>query len=190
MEVFLLCVYIHFLFIMTFLNLYDIFIYGDIVIKKVIKIILVLLCMIMIFSFSSDEGDISSKKSDSMVIYISEMVTRRNISSDKREEYIKMYSFYIRKLAHFSIYFVLGLLIISLLSEYMDINYKSIMIALLISFIYACSDEIHQLFVSGRSCKVFDVLIDSVGSFVGINLYYFIYKAIRRKKCEQKKAIC
>lgn len=31
--------------------------------------------------------------------------------------------------------------------------------------LYACSDEFHQYFVPGRSCKFFDVCVDSTGTF-------------------------
>ena len=47
--------------------------------------------------------------------------------------------------------------------------------------LYACSDEIHQTFVAGRSGEVLDVLIDTVGGSLATILYYLIY---RRKKHE------
>ena len=47
--------------------------------------------------------------------------------------------------------------------------------------LYACSDEVHQTFVAGRSGEVLDVLIDTVGGSLATILYYLIY---RRKKHE------
>jgi len=53
-----------------------------------------------------------------------------------------------------------------------NINVKNkIMLAMLICVVYAASDEIHQLFVADRSCKVIDVLIDAVGSFSSICIF-------------------
>ena len=50
--------------------------------------------------------------------------------------------------------------------------------------LYAVSDEIHQIFVPGRSCQAFDVLIDSSGVLTGtiIMLLFLVLskKAVRR----------
>jgi len=83
---------------------------------------------------------------------------------------IDKYTFIIRKTAHFSIYLILGILSINLLSSF-DIK-CIIAFSGLICFIYACTDEFHQLFIMGRSCEMRDVLIDTLGSFVGILIYY------------------
>lgn len=138
--------------------------------------------MLTIFIFSSDNGVESSRKSDGIIIKISEMLVGHSVNSDEREKYIEKYSFYIRKFAHFSIYFLLGFLLVNLIYEYKTINYKCLLFALLISFIYACSDEVHQLFVVGRSGNIIDVLIDTFGASIGISFYYLIYKW--RKKYE------
>jgi VanZ family protein len=38
-------------------------------------------------------------------------------------------------------------------------------------FAYAVTDEVHQLFVSGRSGEVRDILIDTIAGALGIALY-------------------
>ena len=144
--------------------------------KKIIKIILVLLCMATIFSFSSDTADESTEKSDGLIVRISEFLVGHRLSEEERQEKIDQYVTIIRKGAHFSIYLVLGFLLISLVKEYRVIDTKSILIALMIAILYACSDEIHQLFVPGRSGEILDVFIDSLGSLTGIGIYYFINK--------------
>jgi len=40
-----------------------------------------------------------------------------------------------------------------------------------LSFLYALSDEFHQIFVIGRSASLWDVLADTVGGVLGIALY-------------------
>ena len=40
--------------------------------------------------------------------------------------------------------------------------------AFLIVVAYACTDELHQLFISGRSASIIDVLIDATGGFIAI----------------------
>ena len=146
--------------------------------RKVIKFTLVICCMLIIFMFSSDSGTASSKKSDSVIINLVEIISNKKVNNKDRDKYIEKYVFPVRKCAHFTIYLVLGILVISLLSEYRVINFKTVLYALLIVFLYACSDEFHQLFVPGRSSEIRDVLFDSSGGFIGSYLYYLF----RRKR--------
>ena len=61
-------------------------------------------------------------------------------------------------------------------------NKKLILYSMLICFLYACTDEFHQLFVYGRSAEIKDVLIDSFGSLTSILLCNFIYLKSKIKK--------
>ena len=146
--------------------------------RKVIKFTLVICCMLIIFMFSSDSGTASSKKSDSVIINLVEVISNKKVNNKDRDKYIEKYVFPVRKCANFTIYLILGILVISLLSEYRILNFKTVLYTLLIVFLYACSDEFHQLFVSGRSSEIGDVLIDSSGGFIGSYLYYLF----RRKR--------
>lgn len=151
--------------------------------KRLIKIFLVIICMTGIFCFSSDSASTSSKKSDGLIIKIGEFVSKHRLNSYDAQLAVEKFSFIVRKSAHFSIYFILGLLLISLVLEYIPMNKVSIIIALLISFLYAVSDEVHQYFVPGRSCEVRDVLIDTCGALLGIFIYSIFVK-LRRKTYE------
>jgi VanZ family protein len=148
-------------------------------IRKVIKIILVLLWMVMIFLLSNEEAVKSSKKSDGLIIRSVELFTGKSLSVQEKEKVLKYLVFPVRKCAHLSLYLILGILVISLLREYMVINTKLVLLSLLICFLYACSDEIHQLFVPGRSGEVRDVLIDTLGACLGVSFYYVVF---RKKK--------
>lgn len=144
-------------------------------IRKVIKIILVLLWMVMIFLLSNEEAVKSSKKSDGLIIKSVELFTGKSLSDQEKEKVLKYLVFPVRKCAHLSLYLILGILVISLLREYMVINTKLVLLSLLICFLYACSDEIHQLFVPGRSGEVRDVLIDTLGACLGVSFYYLVF---------------
>ena len=148
-------------------------------IRKVIKIILVLLWMVMIFLLSNEEAVKSSKKSDGLIIKSVELFTGKSLSDQEKEKVLKYLVFPLRKCAHLSLYLILGILVISLLREYMVINTKLVLLSLLICFLYACSDEIHQLFVPGRSGEARDVLIDTLGACLGVSFYYLVF---RKKK--------
>ena len=157
-------------------------------IRKIIKISIVLLCMTIIFLFSSDNATESNKKSDGVIINMCKLFTGHDLNSKEKKNYIGKYVVYVRKSAHFMIYLILGISLISLIGEYRQLDIKAIIIALTIAILYAISDEIHQLFVSGRSGEILDVFIDSIGSIMGVSIYYLLSK-IRRNTNEQKKAI-
>lgn len=150
--------------------------------RKIIKIILVFLCMLTIFMFSSDNGTKSSEKSDNLIVNTIEIFKNKKLNKISKKKYIKKYVFIVRKTAHFTIYLILGLLIISLLKEYMIISSKTFFLAIILVFLYACTDEFHQNFVPGRDAKVFDVIIDTLGGSVGTFIYYFF----RRKSWIRK----
>lgn len=125
--------------------------------KKIINITLVIIWMILIFIMSSFNADKSSNQSNFIVDIISNILNINNI---------EVLSLIIRKLAHFTEYFILGLLVYNLIHIYN----KKYYIAIVICILYAISDEIHQLYVPGRSCQILDMFIDSVGSIIGIIL--------------------
>lgn len=79
--------------------------------------------------------------------------------------------FLIRKSAHFIAYFLLGVFIVNALYVSGSRNYRAMIIAIITSFVYAISDEVHQLFIPGRSGEITDVLIDTIGATSGIILY-------------------
>ena len=47
---------------------------------------------------------------------------------------------------------------------------------ILLAFVWAVSDEIHQLFVSGRQGKITDVLIDLLGILLAVWFYQKLEK--------------
>ena len=77
---------------------------------------------------------------------------------------------FIRKLAHFSIYALLGLNTFYMYKNYNVKHYA--LFALMTCILYACSDEWHQSFVSGRSPQITDICIDTCGalSMILLNL--------------------
>ena len=69
---------------------------------------------------------------------------------------------FIRKLAHFTIYALLGY---NTLYMYKNYNIKRYaFFALMTCILYACSDEWHQSFISRRSPQVTDICIDTIGA--------------------------
>ena len=131
--------------------------------------------MISIFSLSNDNGYKSTKKSDKVITFWYEKLTNNKIN----KEVINKLVYPVRKSAHIIIYLILGLLFISLLYEFNITTKIMIISSILFCFIYACSDEIHQLFVVGRSGEVKDIILDTIGSTIGIFVYYLYRKKQR-----------
>lgn len=147
--------------------------------NKVVKIILVVIWMTVIFCFSNQKAEDSSKLSDGVIIKVAKIFVRDDITQTKKEKLIEKYTFVIRKMAHFTVYLILGILVINMISSF---NLKNLItISILICFAYALSDEFHQLFVDGRSCELRDVLIDTIGSFIGIFIYNVFKKRLIKK---------
>ena len=123
--------------------------------KKRISILLVIIWMLLIFIMSSFNSTESNNQSNFIIDIIANLFNINNIDT---------LNLIIRKLAHFTEYFILGVLVYN-----MTYNYnKKTFIAIIICVLYAISDEFHQMIVPGRSCQLLDITIDSSGSITGI----------------------
>lgn len=151
-------------------------------VKRIIKLILVIAWMGVIFMFSNDTGDTSSKKSESVILKVYQVFNDKSLTKKEKENLVEKVVYPVRKLAHFTEYFILGVLLLSFISEFYQITLKSIIITIILCMLYAVSDELHQLFSSGRSARIFDCFIDTLGSASGILIYSFIVKKLLRRK--------
>lgn len=138
----------------------------------------------MIFFFSSQNGEDSSRMSGRVLKHVIaylqpalEWVIGRGVSMATMERVV-------RKLAHFSEYALLGFCLTLLLREYAW-RFPRIF-ACLMGAGYAVTDELHQLLSKGRSASARDVLIDTSGVVAGmvtasclIGLYYLV---VRRRR--------
>lgn len=150
-------------------------------IKKLYLCILIL-WMGVIFAFSNQNAEVSENVSDgftSKVVDVVSTVKKDESIKENKKEIIEDSRFFIRKTAHFSLYLVLGILIYLNVKDVKKIN--PIVISLIFCILYACSDEIHQMFINERTAKVLDVLIDTTGSLTGILLIY-LFSSKKRKK--------
>ena len=154
--------------------------------KKVIKGLIVVLCMLSIFLFSTDNSRESTSKSNRVILGITNLF-HKDLSNKEKEKIIDMFFVPIRKMAHFGIYLVLGISLISFLREFYIPILKLLLLSIFLAFLYACSDEIHQLFVPGRSGQFSDVLLDTLGASVGIFIYYLLFR--KRLNYEQEERV-
>lgn len=142
--------------------------------------IVIVLWLFLIF-FLSDQPAIQSKNFSGQVAetIIKAIVWLLNLDIDIKE-LVNIYDHWTRKLAHVTIYFVLGFLVITVLIKTNISRRKASISAILFCIFYAMTDEIHQTFVFGRGGQVSDVLIDTIGASLGIGIFY-IYDFFRKK---------
>lgn len=173
--------------------------------KRTILTALTIAWMIFIFFMSSMEKEESQSQSSAVIDFVCSAFVEgysEMMPAEKLEIQDKL-TFPVRKGAHMTEYAILGMLLSltvyeyiveyeffamknsALLSEREEIaEKKALPPALVIGFLYACSDEIHQIFVRGRSGEIRDVLIDTTGVLAGAFLITYFLPALsgRRKK--------
>src|SRR5574344_2071066 len=143
------------------------------IIQRIIYTILLIATFIMIFGFSNQNSTISGGMSKRIITKIADILP---ISAEKKENVIVNGEVVLRKMAHFSIYATVGLWSILLLNTFNIKDKNKIMICILIGMIYACSDEFHQSFISGRSAQITDVILETIGtSFGTLFVFQFIW---------------
>lgn len=158
-------------------------------ILRIILLLLLLGTFYIIFGFSSQDGEESGSISRNITETIASKISQiRELENGKREEVLYRMEKVIRKIAHFSIYTIVGILLMLLISTYNLKEKYRVNISLIIGILYASSDELHQKFIAGRSAKITDVMIDTLGVMVGITLIMIVKQVIQTiKKRENDK---
>lgn len=147
---------------------------------KYIKLILLISWMALVFSFSAKEADESTLTSQSAGSFLASVVIPEfnRWNPAKQQDFVENIDFFVRKSAHFTEYMVLGIL----WTLYWDSRKRR---SFLCGSLYAVTDEVHQLFVAGRSCQITDMLLDSAGVAAGIFFLWVVQCLIhvwKRKK--------
>ena len=138
--------------------------------RKALCCVLIALNLALIWGNSVLPGGVSMELSDGFLALLG-----RNIPFLAR-----IGSMLIRKLAHFSEFACLGLLLGWLLSP--EGGFRGFAAPALLGTLAACVDETIQRFVPGRESSLIDVWIDIFGVCAGILLLRLGYRCIRRRK--------
>lgn len=142
--------------------------------KLIISIIIVILWLLVIFVFSSMNENTSHIQSQKVVqkIYTNKQTVENNKIIKKNK-----YDQKIRKIAHVTEFAILNILFVNLIYQLKEkFKLKYLIISIILTFVYACTDEIHQIFVQGRTSSFIDVLIDTIGAITTSLIIYIIYK--------------
>ena len=155
----------------------------------VLTLLPVLAVMVMIFCFSSQNGEESGRTSaqvTEVVVHVTHPDYEQLPLAEKETIFARtMHA--VRKSAHFSEFALLGFFLLGhfkALSIKLSLRYPALFSALA-GMLYAASDEFHQGFVGGRAPALLDVGIDSAGALCGIAvmaLLLWLFRAREGKK--------
>lgn len=155
---------------------------GNISIRKLIFSLLSVLCMAVIFIYSSRNADLSTEDSNAIGLAIGDITIEDfdQWTSEARLEYAASIDHPVRKTAHFLEYMTLGILLVGASYDSKRKNRFNILVPYVIGSLYAVTDELHQKLISGRSGQLTDVLLDSSGVIAGVVLTIIIIFLNRR----------
>lgn len=161
-----------------------------------VGIILVFSVMRLIFNLSAQSGSQSGSLSNSLYLFLrrfeflgqllhywDQLVIKVLYMLNLEELYPLLFSTYsnwnviIRKWAHFGIYMSLGIASMGVFTYTFNF-YKAFIITLYVGAFFAFTDEVHQLFVDGRSGQISDFGIDVLGLVTGITFCLGIYMMV------------
>ena len=173
-------------------------------VQRKVFLILMLLWMALIFFYSSRQADVSAEDSGRIGITLGRIFISdfEEWPEEEQQEFAARIDHPVRKTAHAAEYAVLGFLAAGACAgtagsagtaESSGVAgrtgngawrkfRKEMFLPWFIAALYAASDEIHQLFVPGRSGQLSDVILDSAGALAGVAAFTVLCWLINRRK--------
>ncbi len=134
--------------------------------NKSLSIVLMVVWIALIFSFSSQEASESSAVSNTFLNgFINAIEFFEPDFSDRFD--MSVFHGLIRGAAHFFLYFFLGVFSFNVFSIFFSDWFRLVVDATLFSMVVGIFDEIYQSFVPGRAMMIEDIFIDTVGALFG-----------------------
>lgn len=122
------------------------------ILKHIIRYILIICIIILchtIFNFSAQDGNVSSSTSSKVTSFLIDAFSNgKEMSPEEKTIQIGILQPFVRKGAHFSIYMLLGILLMSCAQTFKWRTEYKFDVSVMFAFLYACTDELHQLFIS------------------------------------------
>ena len=160
---------------------------------KWILTVLTVFIMLVIFLMSSKPGTESREDSNFFSLRLVSKVTKDYDDLAEWQQFRAEENLdeLIRKLAHVAEFAGLTFFIRLTLESWFGPSLKThkskklTLQSLLCGFLYACSDEIHQIFVVGRSASLRDILIDTAGVLLGYLVSLLVLRIIYNRLSKQ-----
>lgn len=162
--------------------------------RSLLSILPMLTVMVGIFLFSGQRGEASAGTSNGVGEWLLGVLGIEIPPGMSASNVPIIFGLTIRKLAHIFLYFLLGgmsFLFTATLPVKTAVKVRPAVsggIALVISLLYACLDEIHQSFVPGRAAQIQDVGVDAIGFVLAIALcagIWYLVQSIKEKQIVQ-----
>lgn len=157
----------------------------------VLAAVLLLVLYVLIFGFSAQDGEQSGSLSQMISEKCVELLNNlagKNWTEGFMRELAEYFEHPLRKLAHFSEYACMGILLYLLWSQWIRKGRRLYLLIVLWVFCSAGLDEFHQLFVPGRWGSFWDVLLDTCGGTFGMLLCIAagrLAAGLRRRRAER-----
>lgn len=154
--------------------------------------ILLLALYMIIFGFSAQDGEQSGALSQLIsekCVEIINQLSGRNWSEAFMANLTEYFEYPIRKLAHFSEYACMGILVYVLWSQWLQKGRRLYLLTVIWVFVSAAADEFHQLFVPGRYGCFADVCLDTCGGIFGMLVFILSGKIYGRYRQKKYKAV-
>ena len=142
--------------------------------------------MMMIFCFSMEDAEASDKRSGKISLQIIRIIhpDYEQMDAEAQQAIYDNVQYIVRKCAHFTEYMILGFAIRLCFESWFGLKIKKqrplTLAALGAAAAYACTDELHQLAIDGRSGQWTDVLVDSSGVLAGAVLGALLIRMLSR----------
>lgn len=136
--------------------------------KRLIVLFALVLWILFIFNHSLRPAAASTQESDAVRQPLSQLV-RHELSAA-----------FVRKLAHFVEFGVLGGLAVHLFAGYAKRLLQTLFYSAVLSMMVALCDETIQLFVDGRNGRILDVWLDFAGALTGAAVALALLHLVRR----------
>ena len=149
--------------------------------------ILLLALYMLIFGFSDQDGEqsgsLSMRFSEGCVEFLN-AISGGHWSQTFVNDLAQYFEHPVRKMAHFGEYMCMGILTYLVWSPWLKKRKTLYILVVILVFVSAALDEIHQYFVPGRWCSFADVCLDTAGGACGLLLCLFAAKIRKRKTKE------
>ena len=136
-----------------------------------------IICMIAIFMLSAQpatESNSNSKMLINKLVDTSVKLSGDNLTEQQKADFVDRVNSIAREFMHSAVFFLLGLFAqitaIGLFREYV----LSSIVTFTFCVIYGFSDELHQLFVPGRTFQLIDLCMDAIGALAAIVLVVLV----------------
>ena len=158
--------------------------------KRILLLLLLIADMVFIFHNSAQVAAVSSSASQNVTQMVAPVIVPNynKLNETEKLQTVASLEAVLREAAHLLQFVPIGFALYLLLCT-LELPNKlrklRIPITLCFGFLYALSDEVHQLFVPGRSFQFFDIFMDVCGVTLGCLggiILILIVKAVKKKR--------